>query len=225
MSLYTRLLGLASESSERHLPIHEFRSSLGEYERGKLTAADVYAMWNLDAAEQAELNTLYGKIAQPLQTISIGGFAILTNVGLTYDGTHASGGGGHVQVEYGGINAFAWKVGLNRNAATGTIFCQLWNDTEGVQVAEVSDTAGAGNKFLPESVQTFTPVLAPGIRSLRVRIRSTVAADDPAYLGSSLLIRRVGIMTSAVLEEILMLARGGYVGLGSEVALKARLGV
>lgn len=221
MSLYTRLIG----SSGAKLPVHQFMAALGEYERGKLTAPQVYAAFNLDAGEQAEINTLVSKIVTPLESISMGGYVLMTNVGATYDGTSVSAGGGFAPVELAGITQYEFRVGMNRNASVGTVSFQLWNDTDAAEVAVLNDTTGAGNKFLVTLSALFSPPLNPGVKVLRVRTKSTTATDDPIYLGASLLIRRVGKMTAEVLHELLLLAEIGLPPVENEANLKTRLGV
>ena len=59
---------------------------------------------------------------------------------------------------------------------------------------------------------------------MRIRAKSTVAADDPVYFGASILIRRIEKLTASELHEVLLLAEEGA-KYATEAALKARLGI
>jgi hypothetical protein len=178
----------------------------------------------LDVGEQAELATLVGKVAVPPESISLGGFLALTNVGAAYDATAASKGLGHVRVETAGVNAVEFLVRYDK-VGTGTLTFQLWNETTGLEVGALNDAAASANGKVLSSVLTFAPPLGPGIADLRVRCKSTVAADDPNYYGSSLRVRRVDLLGAEVLHQILLLGESRTPPYDSVVAVTTRLGV
>lgn len=218
MGLYERILG----TEEPKLPCHQLAGALGELERGFTTIGDVATAFGLSAGEQTELSALLARVVPPLESISLGGFATLTNVGAAFDATNGSRGLGFCFVETFGITGFEFAVGMDRNGAGGTISWQLWDDTNAAQIALIDDTAGAGAKYLTTS-QAVGP-LASGTRRLRVRCKSTTAADDPIYLGASLTIRRKARQTALELHEVLMLAESGL-AYQTPAAIKTRLGV
>lgn len=218
MGLYERLLG----TEEPKLPVHAFISALGEIERGKMTGADAAAAFALDATAQAEASALIGRIVQPLEAISLGGFAALTNIGAAYDSSNASRGLGFARLQLAGITAFEWTVRVNK-LGSGVQSWQLWNETDGAEVTVIDDAGAVGVKELSVT-RTFAPALGAGIKTVRVRALSTVAADDPQYLGSSLLIRRIERLTSVELHEVLLLAEARVAPYATVAATKARLG-
>jgi len=204
--LYERLMGLPGFENAK-IEIHSFISALGEIERGKMTGTEVATLFNLNAAEQTEAAALIGQIVTPLESVSFGGFATLTNVGAAYDTTttvFASQGLGLVRVQTAGITGAEFTVRVNK-IGTGTQSWQLWNETDSSEIAVVDDAGAAGVKMLTVSVSLPGPLTA-GLKTLRVRAKSTTAADDPLYLGASLLIRRIERMTSTELHEVLLLS-------------------
>lgn len=218
MPLIERLMGLESPK----LPVHAFMSSLGEIERGQMTSQQVIATFGLDAAAQAEASSLIAKVVTPLESISLGGLVTLTNVGATYDAIAASKGLGICRVECAGITGFEFGVFVSK-IGTGTQSWQLWDQTNSAQVAVIDDAGAAGDKTL--AVTQGVGPLAPGLRILRVRAKSTVAADDPVFYGASLMIRRVAIMTADVLHQILLLGEGRHAPFNTAGALRTRLGL
>jgi hypothetical protein len=219
MGLYERLLG----TEEPKIHVHAFMAALGEIERGGMTAQQGIDAFGLDAGEQAEASTLIARIVTPKESISLGGFVTLTNVGNAYVSNYAARGLGVVRLECAGISAFEFGVSVNK-IGSGTQSWQLWDETNSLEVAVIDDDGAAGNKQLA-TTQTFGSPLAAGIRTLRVRVKSTTAQDDPIYYGASLIVQRVGKMTSDVLHEVLLLAEVRIAPLNTVVAVKARLGV
>jgi hypothetical protein len=219
MGLYERLLGL----EEPGLSVHGFHALLGEIERGKLTAAQAATALGLTAAEQTEAQTLIGRIVSPLETISLGGFAQLANVGAAYDAIGASQGLGWARLQTAGITGVEFEVRVNK-VGTGTQSWQLWNDTDGSEITVIDDAGPTGAKTL-SITRTFTPPLGAGIKAVRVRAKSTTATDDPVYFGGSLLIRRVERLTSTELHEVLLLGRAGAAPYDTVASVKGRLGV
>lgn len=114
--------------------------------------------------------------------VSLGGYLVLTNVGASYDAIAISQGLGHVEVNMTGITSVVFTVRVNK-IGTGTQSWQLWNETNSAQVGVIADSGAAGNKTL---TATFSGLALSGVKLLRVRALSTVAADDPVYYGASL---------------------------------------
>jgi len=218
MSLYTRLIGL----TEPKIPVHAWMAALGEYERGQVTAPQLAAGFGLDAGEQAEAAALVARIVTPPEVVSLGGYTVLTNIGSAYDTGNPGRGLGWARLEQAGITGIELRVRVNK-VGTGVQDWQLWNETSAAEILVLSDADVAGLRELVGSVSYPNPLPA-GRYSLRVRARSSVAADDPVYFGSNLTITRVGRMTSVELHEVLLLAEDG-IAYTDETALKARLGV
>jgi hypothetical protein len=126
-------------------------------------------------------------------------------------------------VEGAGVTAFEFGVFVNK-IGTGTQSWQLWNETSGSEVAVIDDAGGTGLKQLAV-VETLPSPLAPGVVTLRVRAKSTVAQDDPLYFGASLIIQRVAKLTSVELHEVLCLGEQHIPPIDTVAACKARLGV
>jgi hypothetical protein len=218
MGLYERFLG----TEDPKIAVHAWMAALGELERTLMSGAEVTAAFGLDAGAQAEAATLFGRIVTPVESISVGGLVTLTNIGASFDSTGVSQGLGWCRVERGGISQIEFRVRVNK-VGGGTQTWQLWNETDGTEVASIADAGATGVKELTV-VQSFDPPLALGVRSLRVRAMSTTAADDPVYFGASIGIRRIGKMTANELHEVLLLAEDGA-KYATVTSLKARLGV
>lgn len=118
------------------------------------------------------------------QPVSLGGYVVLTNIAAAYDGTNAQRGLGCAYVDFTGLAKVTFRVAVNK-AGTGTQSWQLWNETDGAQLAVLDDAGAAGNKAL-EAV--LTSGLPTGIKLVRVRAKSTVTTDDPVYFGACLLL-------------------------------------
>lgn len=118
-------------------------------------------------------------------SVSLGGFVNLaTAVGAAYDGSAGSKGLGFATVDFTNVTSVAFSVRWNK-IGTGTLSWQLWNETDGTQIAVIDDAAAAGDN----KAQTVTAAVALiGLKQIRVRVKSTVAADDPVYYGSSVLL-------------------------------------
>jgi hypothetical protein len=117
--------------------------------------------------------------------VSLGGHVVLTNVGASYDAVAAARGLGAALVDFTNITAVDFAVSVNK-VGTGTQSWQLWNETDGAEIGVINDAAGAGERVL---TATFTTGLPTGIKRVRVRVKSTTAADDPVYYGASILLR------------------------------------
>lgn len=189
-----------------------------------MTRAQVISGFGLTAPEEAELDAIFGKMIPPPDSISIGSIVTLTNIGASYDAIAASKGLGFVRVEGAGISGVEFVVRYNK-VGTGTLSFQLWDDTTAAEVGVINDAAAAGdNKQGTLNIVPPGP-LAPGLHTLRVRAKSTVAADDPVYYGASLRIRRVDVMWSEVLHEVLLLAESVVPPYDTAAEVRTRLGV
>lgn len=217
------------------LPVHVLSGLLGELERGKLTdqqAIDALATTNADgsprpltAEEITELAALKALIQPRWESICMSGQVTLTNVGTTFDATNPSQGLPAVRVHVTGVTAIHFDVRVNK-VGTGTQEWQLWNDTNGNQVALIQDAGAAGIKTLSSGQIDFDPALTGGFKMIRVRARSTTAADDPVFFTASLAIRRVSVLTALELHEVLLIAEHRASSpYATATALKARLGV
>ncbi len=118
--------------------------------------------------------------------VSIGGFTTLTDVGAAYDTIQASRGLGMALVNFLGVESIDFRVAVNK-IGTGTQSWQLWNVTDGAQIGVIDDAASAGERVISTTINSGLP---NGIKLLRVRAKSTVAADDPVYGGATLLLQR-----------------------------------
>lgn len=218
MGLYERLLTIEKPK----IGVHQWMAALAEFERGNMTAGEIVTAFELDATAQAEAVTLEAKIIVPSETTSIGGFATLTNIGATYDASNAAQGLGWFRIEVNGISQADFRVKVNKSGS-GTQSWQLWNETNAAEVAVIDDAGATGAKEL-SVVVNFLPPLVAGIKTLRVRAKSTTAADDPLYFGATVGLRRVAKLTSVEIHEILLLAEVGA-KYGDVASLKTRLGV
>jgi hypothetical protein len=107
----------------------------------------------------------------------------LTNVGTNYDTTAASRGLGIQDLDFTGITSVIFRVRVN-HIGTGTQSWQLWNETDGAEIAVINDPPPAGDNRL---LVTTASVSLTGIKTVRVRARSTVSSDDPLFYGASVL--------------------------------------
>lgn len=106
----------------------------------------------------------------------------LTNVGTSYDAIAASKGLGMQLIDCTGVTAILFYIFVNK-IGTGTQSWQLWNVTDGTQIAVIDDAAAAGDKILNAQVN----VALTGIKMVRVRAKSTVSTDDPVFYAATLL--------------------------------------
>lgn len=220
MGLYERLMHLETP----HIPAHSFMAALGEYERGFMTPAQITAAFTLSPAEQTEAAALLAKILTAPEGYSLGAFVTLTNVGTAYDTTQPAKGLGFVAVDLQGITRLECRVRYAK-VGSGTLSWQLWNDTDGQEVGVIDDAAAAGDNKTGSVVVTPPNPLAGGVKSIRLRVKSTVAQDDPIYYGASVFVQRVGLLPSETLHEVLLLAETAIPPLDTPAAVKARLGV
>jgi hypothetical protein len=109
----------------------------------------------------------------------------LTNVGTSYDAITASQGLGIILIDFTGVTQVMFAVRVQK-IGSGTQSWQLWNDTDGSQIGVIDDAGSTGVKTLGPS--TFNVSLA-GNKLLRVRAKSTNGADDPLFMGATILVK------------------------------------
>lgn len=102
----------------------------------------------------------------------------LTNVGSTYDAITAARGLGMAFIDFRGATQVRFAVTVQK-VGTGVQSWQLWNETDGLEICRHDDAGSAAVRTLDG---TFSVDIA-GIKLVRVRAKSTVAADDPVFLG------------------------------------------
>lgn len=216
MGLYERMTG----EERPRLGNHAIQAVLGEVERGKLTLSQAASVLGLSAAEEVEAQGLLDRIVYPRECVTFGGSQTLTNVGTAYDTIQV---GGVALVQTVGVTQVVFGVRVNK-VGSGTQSWQLWNDTNSTEVGVIDDAGATGVKNLSATLN-FDPPLTSGQKVLRVRAKSTTGADDPVFLGATLSIRRVELLTPVELHEVLMIAERAGSPYNTATALKARLGV
>lgn len=101
---------------------------------------------------------------------------VLTNVGSTYDAIAGSKGLGMFRANFTGLTQVMLDVFVNK-VGTGTQSWQLWNETDGTEIGVIDDAGATGDKFL----NAVFSVSLTGEKLVRLRVKSTVAADDPLF--------------------------------------------
>lgn len=147
----------------------------------KLAPDNVTRLAPTAAEQEAALTELVDS-----ESVSLGGLVVLSNVGAAYDAITASRGLGMVELHLTGAAGLAVTVSVSK-AGTGVQDWQLWNATDGVELGVVSDAGPVGDKTLRFLVLAPLPA---GVKLLRLRVRSSVAADDPVYYGACVILRR-----------------------------------
>jgi hypothetical protein len=219
MGLYERL---TNEQSPR-IPVHTLSGVIGEWERGKITSGQAASVLGLDSGEQTEAATLLAKVVPAREAINFGCIPLgvtLTNIGTSFDAITATQNLGFAHIQTAGITQVIFSVRVNK-IGSGTQRWQLWNETDGVEAALISDAGSTGLKYLSVT-RDFDPALGAGMKILRVRANSSTGSDDPVYYGATASIRRLSILTALELHEVLLYAEA--IGMSS-AALKTRLGV
>lgn len=107
---------------------------------------------------------------------------VLTNVGTTYDTIAAAKGMGWGLIDFTGVTQIRMSLFVNK-VGSGTQSWQLWNHTDGSEIGVIADSGAAGDKTLD---QTFSVSLT-GEKIVRIRCKSTVAADDPVFYCGAIL--------------------------------------
>lgn len=107
----------------------------------------------------------------------------LSNVGTSYDATGPSKGLGFAEIDLSGATQVVCKIKYQK-IGTGTLTWQLWNATDGVELGKFDDAAlAADNKVATITVNSGIP---SGVKELTVRVKSTVATDDPVFYGANI---------------------------------------
>lgn len=223
MGLYERLVGTEAPK----LNAHAFQAALSELERAQWTRQQVIDAFVLSAGEQTELDTLTAKIIGQPESYPLGAYNVLTNVGSSYDTIAQAKGLGFVAVDVGGITKLTCRIRYNK-VGTGTLTWQLWNETDTSELGTLDDAAAAGDNKQGDIIVTPGSPLSASTKLIRVRVKSTVATDDPVYYGACLFIRRINRLTSVDLHELLLLAQASVASLTpffTVAQLKTRLGV
>jgi hypothetical protein len=154
----------------------------------------------------------------------MGAHVVLTNVGSAYDTIAQARGLGFTAVDVSGVTRLVLRVRYNK-VGSGTLSWQLWNETNSVELGVFDDASAAGdNKQNDVTVIPAAP-LTGGVKLLRTRVKSTVAADDPVYYGSCLFLRRVARLTADDLHGLFNMSESQIPPLHTVAALKARLGL
>lgn len=219
MNLIARLIG----TEDPKLAVHQFTAALGEWERGKMTRAQVIANFGIDVTEEADLDALKAKIVPVPDQISIGSFVTLTAVGAAFDTTLASRGLGMAYIQTAGISRIEIAIQVTK-AGTGTQSWQLWNETDASEIIIANDAGAAGDRQFTGS-KDFLPPLTAAMKVIRVRAKSTVAGDGPTFRGCGITIYRVNLMWSKILEEVLALGEARLAPLTDEAAVRPRIGI
>lgn len=118
------------------------------------------------------------KLYRP-ESVPLAGHTVLTNIGTAYQVI------GQAEVDLTAVAQITFRAVANK-VGSGTQSWQLWNATDGVELAVFDDVASAG-------LHTFGPAVIDvsaltGIKLLQLRGKSTTAADDPVFRGASLLL-------------------------------------
>lgn len=219
MGLYERLLG----TELPRIPVHTFSSAMSEFERGKMSQAQVVAAFVLTTGEETEVATLLARLIETPEAYPMGAFVTLTNVGTVYDTTGQSKGLGFTALNVDGITQVTLRVRYNK-IGTGVLRWQLFNETNAQELGFVDDAVSGDNKSVDIVVTPGSP-LSGGTKLLRPRVQSTVATDDPVYYGSCLFVRRVDRLTAEDLHQVLLLADQQVFPYNTVAAIKTRLGV
>jgi hypothetical protein len=112
-------------------------------------------------------------------SVSLGGHVVLTNIGASYRVLALA------VVDCTNVTAIDYLARWNK-IGTGTQSWQLWNATDGVELAVFNDSAAAGDN---KTGATTVAVALAGMKELQVRGKSTTAADDPIFYGASVVLR------------------------------------
>lgn len=231
MGLYERLTQIDLGPTETPIHVHQFMAALGEFERNKMSRAQIMTAFGLSVAEGVELDALTAKVRTPLESYSLNGRVTLTNVGTAYDTTLDSQSLPFIWLQVAGITRVDMEV-RHRKVGTGSQDYQLFNDTDAIEAigpstitsGSFTDTNGAGDRTLTGR-RDFASPLAPGVKRLRLRARSSVPADDPIFLNAALLVFRVDTITADVLHHILLMGQDRIAPLDTIAAVRTRLGV
>lgn len=109
-------------------------------------------------------------------SLPLGGLATLTNVGSSPLVIALA------RADFTNVTKVELIVRVNK-IGTGTQTWQLWNETDGAQVAVLNDAGAAGEKTLTTGEVNIAAQNWTGMKTLSLRASSTVGADDPVYRG------------------------------------------
>ena len=109
----------------------------------------------------------------------------LTNIGASYDAIAASRGLGLQDVDFTGVGNVLFRVRVNK-VGIGTQSWQLWNETDGVELTRIDDAGASGDN---KNLSVTVAVALTGVKTLRVRAKSTTGTDDPVFYGASILLK------------------------------------
>jgi hypothetical protein len=115
-------------------------------------------------------------------TVSLGSYLVFSNEGAAYDTVAQSKGLGCAEIDFTGVTEIHFMVKVNK-IGTGTQDWQLYNDTDALEIGVISDAGGIGDKYLTTVITSGLPT---GLKTVRVRARSSTVADDPVYYGASI---------------------------------------
>jgi hypothetical protein len=118
---------------------------------------------------------------KPPMTVALGAYNVLTNVGAAYDTIPLAKGLGHALIDFTGATAIELRVYVNK-VGTGTQSWQLWDIDGAAEVLVANDAAAAGERVVTATKNTALPT---GTKHVRLRAKSTIAADDPVYYGAT----------------------------------------
>lgn len=118
------------------------------------------------------------------QPVSFGGLGTLTNVGASYDAITASKGLGLARVDFTNVQSIEFGVFVSK-VGTGTQSWQLWSVTDSAEITVIDDAGATGDKLLTVTKNTGLPT---GLKTVRIRAKSTTAADDPIFYGAYLVL-------------------------------------
>lgn len=218
MGLIERL----TNEEEPGLDAHAFYAALMQREIDKMTETEIVTGFGLSAAEQTEMNTLSGKIRGIQEVYPISGLITLTNIPTTYDASVTTKGLGFIRLEGLGITGADLTIRFNRTSS-GNIDFQLWNETGTNEIMAVSDNTGNGDTELNAST-TVSP-LSAGIRTIRIRCKSTGGTADITYYGASVRIHRADAIYADVLHRILLLGKPKIAPYNTAALVRTALGL
>lgn len=109
-------------------------------------------------------------------SLPLGGFATLTNVGSTPVVI------GVARADFTNVKKLEFLVRVTK-VGTGVQSWQLWNETNGAQLALLTDNGAAGERTLSTGELDISGLGLTGMKTLFLRASSTVGADDPIYRG------------------------------------------
>lgn len=118
------------------------------------------------------------------QTISIGGYTVLTNVGTAYDAVAVSSGMGIAYVDFTGVAAIDWYISITK-AGTSNHTYQLFNVTDTAELGTIVHTT-TGTAVLSTTISSGIPT---GKKLVRIRAKAVTGTDDPVWNGGTILLR------------------------------------